>query len=201
MADTMIQWKNLNRRKIQLLQGGRRNIFHQGTISSNCTTFTDKTLSRKDDSSILQEDEAMQETASSNFSPLLPTEQISHSHSNYQDFIESLFNSEKCQMHQMWKNVLLHQVDKPSATNLVFQLKSDVCPMGYHYSNNNNKPLKSSASSLSTPLLDFVRQQKQKYPTSIILTRVGEFYEATGLDAILLIQFCGLNPMGGKVML
>lgn len=44
-------------------------------------------------------------------------------------------------------------------------------------------------------------EQKQKYPTSIILTRAGEFYEEIGLDAILLKQFCGLNPMGGKVRL
>lgn len=203
MADTIIQWKQLKKRKIHLLQVGRRNMSHQGTISPSYTTSisTDKNLSRKCDSSILQDDEAMKETARSNFNSLLTMEKNSHSHGTYQDFIESLFNNEKCQIHQMWKNVLLYQVDKPSATNLVFQLKSDGCPMGYHYFNNNNRSPKSSASSLSTPLLDFVRQQKQKYPTSIILTRVGEFYEAIGLDAILLIQFCGLNPMGGKVML
>jgi DNA mismatch repair ATPase MutS len=30
------------------------------------------------------------------------------------------------------------------------------------------------------------------------LTRVGDFYEAFGVDAALLVEHCGLNPMGGK---
>ncbi|CAD7949938.1 unnamed protein product [Amoebophrya sp. A120] len=32
----------------------------------------------------------------------------------------------------------------------------------------------------------------------VFLTRVGDFYEAWGFDAVLCVQFCGLNPMGGK---
>lgn len=28
--------------------------------------------------------------------------------------------------------------------------------------------------------------------------QVGEFYETFGLDAVLLMQFCGLNPMGNR---
>lgn len=26
----------------------------------------------------------------------------------------------------------------------------------------------------------------------------GDFYEAIGIDAVLLVQFAGLNPMGGR---
>lgn len=30
------------------------------------------------------------------------------------------------------------------------------------------------------------------------LVRVGDFYEAFGVDAVLLVEHAGLNPMGGK---
>lgn len=30
------------------------------------------------------------------------------------------------------------------------------------------------------------------------LVRVGDFYEAFGADAIMLVEHAGLNPMGGK---
>ena len=47
-------------------------------------------------------------------------------------------------------------------------------------------------------LHDFVCRQKEAHPDKVLLVRVGEFYEAFGLDAILLVEHCGLNPMGGK---
>lgn len=28
--------------------------------------------------------------------------------------------------------------------------------------------------------------------------QVGDFFEAYGVDAVLLVEYCGLNPMGGK---
>lgn len=28
--------------------------------------------------------------------------------------------------------------------------------------------------------------------------QVGEFYETVGLDAVVLMQYCSLNPMAGK---
>lgn len=39
-------------------------------------------------------------------------------------------------------------------------------------------------------------QTKLAHPTKVILCRVGEFYETLGIDAILLVQHAGLNPMG-----
>ena len=47
-------------------------------------------------------------------------------------------------------------------------------------------------------LHDFVCRQKEAHPDKVLLVRVGEFYEAFGLDAILLVEHRGLNPMGGK---
>jgi MutS domain I len=36
------------------------------------------------------------------------------------------------------------------------------------------------------------------HPTKVLLVKVGEFYETYGIDSVLLVQWCGLNPMGGK---
>ena len=60
-------------------------------------------------------------------------------------------------------------------------------------------------------LVDFVVEQKRLHPDKIILVRVGEvnillptlsplkqFYETYGIDALLMIEFAGLNPMGNK---
>ena len=47
-------------------------------------------------------------------------------------------------------------------------------------------------------LLDFVCGEKESHPDKIILVRVGEFFEAFGVDALLLVEHCGLNAMGGK---
>ena len=47
-------------------------------------------------------------------------------------------------------------------------------------------------------LLDFVCTEKEKHPDKIILCRVGEFFEAFGVDALLLVEHCGLNQMGQK---
>ncbi|GMN61492.1 hypothetical protein TIFTF001_030573 [Ficus carica] len=40
-------------------------------------------------------------------------------------------------------------------------------------------------------------QFKSKFPHEILVCRVGEFYEAIGIDACLLVEYAGLNPFGG----
>jgi DNA mismatch repair ATPase MutS len=47
-------------------------------------------------------------------------------------------------------------------------------------------------------LLDFVCKEKERHPDKVILVRVGEFFEAFGVDALLLVEHCGLNAMGSK---
>ncbi|KAK4478239.1 hypothetical protein RD792_017522 [Penstemon davidsonii] len=42
-----------------------------------------------------------------------------------------------------------------------------------------------------------ILQFKSKYPREILLCRVGEFYEAIGVDACILVEYAGLNPFGG----
>nr|KAJ0220783.1 hypothetical protein LSAT_V11C200064750 [Lactuca sativa] len=38
---------------------------------------------------------------------------------------------------------------------------------------------------------------KSRFPREVLLCRVGEFYEAVGFDACVLVEYAGLNPMGG----
>ncbi|KAF3457561.1 hypothetical protein FNV43_RR02219 [Rhamnella rubrinervis] len=38
---------------------------------------------------------------------------------------------------------------------------------------------------------------KPKFPREVLLCRVGDFYEALGIDACILIEYGGLNPFGG----
>ncbi|KAH8066810.1 hypothetical protein JL721_7995 [Aureococcus anophagefferens] len=40
---------------------------------------------------------------------------------------------------------------------------------------------------------------KAAHATKVVLVRVGEFYEAWGVDAVMLVEHCGLNAMGDKV--
>ena len=45
-------------------------------------------------------------------------------------------------------------------------------------------------------LYDYALDVKRTHPTKVLLIRVGEFYEALGYDAVLLVMHAGLNPMG-----
>ncbi|XP_012575564.1 DNA mismatch repair protein MSH1, mitochondrial-like isoform X1 [Cicer arietinum] len=40
-------------------------------------------------------------------------------------------------------------------------------------------------------------QFKSKFPRQILLGRVGDFYEAVGIDACILVEYAGSNPFGG----
>ncbi|KAF3457553.1 hypothetical protein FNV43_RR02211 [Rhamnella rubrinervis] len=37
---------------------------------------------------------------------------------------------------------------------------------------------------------------KPKFPREVLLCRVGDFYEALGIDACILVEYRGLNPFG-----
>ena len=63
-------------------------------------------------------------------------------------------------------------------------------PNAFPYSSlsQNSARIKNTNVGKKGSLLGFVREQKARYPEKIILTKVGEFYEAFGLDAILLVE-------------
>ncbi|KAL0920428.1 hypothetical protein M5K25_009565 [Dendrobium thyrsiflorum] len=52
--------------------------------------------------------------------------------------------------------------------------------------------------SLKEGTLNFeILQFKSRFPREVLLCRVGEFYEAIGIDACVLVEHAGLNPCGG----
>ena len=126
---------------------------------------------------------------------------------SFHSVVERLFQNSKCQIHEYWKEALL-PLSRPSAQMLVLQLDPEQCPMGYDplavpidssfrlATLDGNTP--STQAGKKGSFLAFCREQKEKYPDCIILTRCGDFYETFGLDAILLVEHCGLNAMGSK---
>ncbi|KAL7551663.1 hypothetical protein ACHAWF_014847 [Thalassiosira exigua] len=105
-----------------------------------------------------------------------------------------------------WIDPLL-SLTKPAARSLVRQLRPDGCPMGYDPSASPVSNLRSreTGGSTTTPqkrttaLLGYVRSRKaERHPDAVVLVRVGDFYESYGVDALLLVEHCGLNPMAGK---
>ncbi|KAL3763788.1 hypothetical protein ACHAWU_001908 [Discostella pseudostelligera] len=117
-----------------------------------------------------------------------------------------------------WIEPLL-SLTKSTSRSLVRQLsRSTFCPMGYDPSastlslfssatKQQQIPDVGSSSSTASPtatlpsstsLLSYVRTNKASHTDAILLIRVGDFYESYGIDAIMLVEHCGLNPMGGK---
>ena len=132
----------------------------------------------------------------------------------YPKLVERLFQPAHCQIHPYWKDALL-QIHRPTAQLLVAQLDGTQCPLGYDPLAVPVDPLlrrvttttdtATTATSAATTqagkkgsFLAFCREQKEKYPDCIILTRCGDFYETFGIDAILLVEHCGLNAMANK---
>lgn len=80
----------------------------------------------------------------------------------------------------------LSELSKPAAVSLVPRLSTE-----------NVLCFENEAKREGT-LADFAAAEKAKRPDALLLIRVGEFYEAFGLDALMLVQHAGLNPMGRK---
>ena len=107
--------------------------------------------------------------------------------SPYDRMVSDLFSNEGSSIDDYWTDPLLC-LAKSSSRSLVRQLRSNKstenCPIGYD--------------SGKTGLLNFIREEKAKFPDAVLLVRVGDFYETYGIDAIMLVEHCGLNSMAGK---
>ena len=126
----------------------------------------------------------------------------------YSDILETLFQKNDVRTRTLKINSYwyesLQRVNKHKARVLVSQLNPS-CPLGFDplaspsvnvtSDDEGMDTFTATASMKKGSLLSFVREQKERYPECILLTRVGEFYEAYGVDAILLVEHCGLNPM------
>ena len=80
---------------------------------------------------------------------------------------------------------------RPAAQTLADRLAGNA--LGFPH-----ESLEEPATGRKTLLLEAL-DWKLEHPTKVLLVRVGEFYEAWGVDAVLLVEHCGLNPMGDKV--
>ena len=131
----------------------------------------------------------------------------------HEKVVDSLFRPAS-KIDPYWKEPLL-KLSKPTARTLLSQLDPFQCPNGYDpnarptgpYASLSSLELNPSPSAVSTPstqkgkrgtFLSYVREQKEAFPQCVILTRCGDFYECFGIDAILLVEYAGLNSMGGK---
>ncbi|XVE65752.1 hypothetical protein DITRI_Ditri08aG0024600 [Diplodiscus trichospermus] len=91
--------------------------------------------------------------------------------------------------HIVWWKERLQLCRKPSTFNLVKRLV---------YSNLLGLDVNLKNGSLKEGTLNWeILQFKSKFPREVLLCRVGDFYEAIGIDACILVEYAGLNPFGG----
>ncbi|KAL3507486.1 hypothetical protein ACH5RR_032868, partial [Cinchona calisaya] len=101
----------------------------------------------------------------------------------------SCMMEEKDLSHVLWWKEKMQMCTKPSSVSLVKRLAYGNL-LGVD-SNLKNGSLKEG--NLNWEMLQF----KSKFPREVLLCRVGDFYEAIGIDACILVEYAGLNPFGG----
>ena len=120
---------------------------------------------------------------------------------SHEENVEKLFsNPQSSQLDPYWKEPLL-QLSRPIARDLVKQLNSELCPMAFDPDMTAEGPAKKKTvtGDKRTGFLGYCRDQKDIYKKHLVLVRCGDFYETFGVDAILMVEHVGLNPMGLKV--
>ncbi|KAK1313001.1 hypothetical protein QJS10_CPA06g00054 [Acorus calamus] len=91
--------------------------------------------------------------------------------------------------HIMWWKERMRMCKKPSSIQLIKKLV---------YSNLLGSDVNLKNGSLKEGTLNFeLLQFKSRFPREVLLCRVGDFYEAIGFDACILVEYAGLNPFGG----
>ncbi|CAA2994008.1 DNA mismatch repair MSH1, mitochondrial isoform X1 [Olea europaea subsp. europaea] len=96
---------------------------------------------------------------------------------------------EKDYAHIMWWKERIQMCRKPSSVLLVKRLT---------YSNLLGIDTSLRNGSLKEGTLNWEMVQfKSQFPREVLLCRVGDFYEAIGIDACILVEYAGLNPFGG----
>ncbi|KAM6565575.1 hypothetical protein CsatA_024703 [Cannabis sativa] len=97
--------------------------------------------------------------------------------------------SEKELSNILWWKERMEDCRKPSTVQLIKRLEySNLLGLDVSLKNGSLKE-----GSLNWEILQF----KSKFPREVLLCRVGEFYEALGIDACVLVEYAGLNPFGG----
>ncbi|XP_078166750.1 MUTL protein homolog 1 [Carex rostrata] len=102
---------------------------------------------------------------------------------------QKFMNEEEHQPHMLWWKEKVGMCKKPSTIHLAKRLSySNLLGMDVTLKNGSLKE-----GTLNMEILQF----KSRFPREVLLCRVGEFYEAVGFDACILVEYAGLNPMGG----
>ncbi|XP_021607248.1 DNA mismatch repair protein MSH1, mitochondrial isoform X1 [Manihot esculenta] len=101
----------------------------------------------------------------------------------------SVVLNDKDLSHIIWWKERLQQCRKPSTIQLIKRLiYSNLLGLDVNLKNGSLKE-----GNLNWEMLQF----KSKFPREVLLCRVGDFYEAIGIDACILVEYAGLNPFGG----
>ncbi|KAK6914173.1 DNA mismatch repair protein MutS-like, N-terminal [Dillenia turbinata] len=96
---------------------------------------------------------------------------------------------EKDLSHLLWWKERMELCRKPSTIQLVKRLL---------YANLLGLDVNLKNGSLKEGTLNWeILQFKSQFPREVLLCRVGDFYEAIGIDACVLVEYAGLNPFGG----
>ncbi|PKA56534.1 DNA mismatch repair protein MSH1, mitochondrial [Apostasia shenzhenica] len=91
--------------------------------------------------------------------------------------------------HILWWKEKMQMCRKPSAQQLVRRLVyTNLLGVDSTLRNGSMKD-----GTLNLEMLQF----KSQFPREVLLCRVGDFYEAIGFDACILVEHAGLNPFGG----
>uniref|UniRef100_A0A1J3E1G5 DNA mismatch repair protein MSH1, mitochondrial n=2 Tax=Noccaea caerulescens TaxID=107243 RepID=A0A1J3E1G5_NOCCA len=97
--------------------------------------------------------------------------------------------SDKDLSHLVWWKERLQECRKPSTLQLIARLMyTNLLGLDPSLRNGSLKD-----GNLNLEMLQF----KSKFPREVLLCRVGDFYEAIGIDACILVEYAGLNPFGG----
>ncbi|KAK1421082.1 hypothetical protein QVD17_23171 [Tagetes erecta] len=91
--------------------------------------------------------------------------------------------------HIIWWNQKMQTCIKSSSVQLVKRLVyTNLLGLDDNLKNGSLKE-----GTLNCDILKF----KSRFPREVLLCRVGDFYEAIGFDACILVEYAGLNPCGG----
>ncbi|PWA96416.1 GIY-YIG nuclease superfamily [Artemisia annua] len=97
--------------------------------------------------------------------------------------------TEKDYLHVTWWKEKMETCRKASSMQMINRLTySNLLGLDDSLKNGSMKE-----GTLNSEILKF----KSRFPREVLLCRVGDFYEAIGFDACILVEYAGLNPFGG----
>ena len=110
--------------------------------------------------------------------------------------IADLFEAES-RLNPSWENELV-KVSRPSAASLVAKLMPNNS-LGFPGAIDSTVITGRVKDQSKLRVVDLATMWKDIHPDMVLLVRMGDFYEAWGVDAVMLVEHAGLNPMGDSL--